>query len=344
MSISSGTPPDAIPPLTVKGSRLLGLKLGVPLRAVVEGTTENGWLLRVGGYRFEARSSRSLLRGERLNVVASRSGSGIFLRVVEKTSGLESAGIRVQLGLPDNDVAAAVIRAAVRSGLGLKSDRIRAIYRFVDAMRRSAKARSELSRFASLMGSKGIDLDAALAELIVGEAGSQAGSHQRHEGERGGRDKPGRHDLIDVVRDAFRAAPVATHPLQLFNHLVGQGDHWIVVPLSAVLGSQTITGSIRILVPRGRAITGEGATFRYAVIALRDGENDRFFRLSPIENRGEASRSLRDVPSTRAEAHLRSRMEELGYLMTIVDEADEVFDGFSWDLEGDIMKPVNSSA
>lgn len=344
MGISSGTPPDAIPPLTVSGSRLLGLKLGVPLRAVVEGPSENGWLLRVGGNRIEARSALSLVQGQRLTVVASRTSGSVFLRIIGETSGPETSAIRAQLGLPDDDVSAAVLRAAVRSGLGLRSDRVWAIYRLVDRLKRSGKSTTELSRFAGLMEAKGMDLDAELASLISGRTDSEAGAGGQGRQDSGGKEPTARAELVDMVRHAFRTAPAATHPLQLFNHLIGQGDHWLIVPLSAAIGTEMVSGSIRILVPRGRAIAGSGETFRYAVVALRDGEQERLFCLSPIGEQGRASRKESAAPTGGVEARLRNRMKELGYRMTVIDESDDIFDGFSWDVEGAIMKSVNSSA
>ena len=347
MAIPSSTPADPTQSLTMAGSYARGLRMGVPIRAVVEGRSEAGWLLRVAGQLISARSSVPLTKGQQLTLVAARRGNAVVLRVAGESVAWRDVGlIRESLGVPDNQLSAAVIRAAMRSGIGLKADRIKAVYRLVERLRRSGKSSGELARSASLLSSKGITLDGDFVELIAGTADpgtgerDNRGTRERHRGQ------PEASDLAGAVKRAFTGAAEATHPLQLFNHLVGGGDHdhWLVVPLSVTFGTQQVTGSIRICVPRGRALGVSGEDqIRFATVVLSSTEGEWRFSLSPIAGHQDAE-ATSDFAAGSAERQLDLQVRRLGFRLSPIDESEPSFDGFSSTGDGDIIISIDSSA
>src|SRR5262245_54185774 len=65
-------------------AQVSGLPLGTPLAAVVDGPAgDGGWVIDVAGRQLVARTMMALAPGDRLDVVATRSGSSIELHVLQ---------------------------------------------------------------------------------------------------------------------------------------------------------------------------------------------------------------------------------------------------------------------
>jgi hypothetical protein len=83
------------------------------------------------------------------------------------------------------------------------------------------------------------------------------------------------------VRGSFRLSAQADHPIHLFNHVVGEGDHWVVVPINAP--GCDLEASLRIRIPRGYALGNDRSlpAVREAVLLVLCGETRWLFGLQP---------------------------------------------------------------
>ncbi len=251
-------------------------------------------------------------------------------------------------GLPEGD-AEAVVRAFVRSGLPLQSERLALAWLRV----RSATRLSipERARMAAILEDKGLLDSSALWQRAMAALSGDGGSRDRRKRD----DRPPERHLSDEIRKAFEGRDEADDPLQIVNHSAGRDDHWVVVPLE-LDGTPGFSAVVKMRFPRhpigggvgGGAVCG---TFTDALLDIRDGQRRWTFGLVPS---GEELRVvLLGVPSQTAGATeeldavlapLRDRLSALGASFSVRLVSQEANDGFSFADAPDIMRAVDSSA
>jgi hypothetical protein len=322
------------------------------VRVFVENVAAGGTvILRVGSERIQAKTTLPLRAGEWYVVRPERGGAQLSLRVESHLPRqVVAAEIGRSAGLPENSLGAAVVEAFIRSGLALKAASMQRAYRAVERyVRISGREEREAARLAALLDGKGLPLSEEFVGLLGGAFGQQEresrhGRDQRHEASESGSDKRQRAPSAGEVRSAFSLAEDANSPLQLFNHVVGAGDHWVIVPLA---GTDALRASLRLRLPRGAALgNAPHLEFREASLVVERGDERWVFGVTPA---GQGMRAvLLSGPGPRRGkgedwSLLERRLLELGVRWE-AGTADESPDGFSTVGAPAIIASVDSSA
>ncbi len=334
---------------------LRSLTRGVALRVFVEEVGAGGSVvLRLGGRRVPATTPFPLRKGEWYVVRPQKVAGRLSLRLESQVSrAVMSAEIARSAGMPDDAISEAVVRAFLRTGLPLLPDRLQRVYRRVlsasKGQRRDAK---EVARLEALAERKGLFFDDDLWELIGSFSGrgesdcrDDAGAQARSRAKNDESGRPGEPNESSV-RAAFRLSAEADHPIQLFNHVVGEGDHWVIVPIEAP--GTDLQASLRIRISRGYALGTDRSlpAVREAILVVTSGDSRWLFGLQP------SGTGLRVVllsqPDERGEIpghdDLAARLGDLGIRFDQTTLSPRSDDGFSQSDGLDIMTSVDSSA
>ena len=332
---------------------LRSLTPGIAVSVLVEDVAAGGSVvLRLGGRRLLATTPFPLRKGDWYVVRPAEAAGKLSLRLESQVSrSVMAAEVARSVGLPDNAVSEAVIRAFFRTGLPLIPQRLQRAYRrALVAARRSGRDSREFARLEALSERKGLLFEDDPWETIGGARGSSGSGRDSHPDphSHGEANVPGRERPPDEsqVRACFRLSAEADHPIQLFNHVVGEGDHWIVVPISAP--GTDMEASLRMRIPRGYALArdrGQPAV-REATLVITRGESRWLFGLQPT------SAGLRVVLLSHPDAEARpldlgdlaDRLGESGITLNRDSLSVAWDDGFSQTDGADIMTSVDSSA
>ena len=322
-------------------------RIGKLTRVFAEHTAAGGSVvLRVGTVRVQATTLFPMRQGEWYVVRPEYVRGQMTLRVEQHLPRLMvPSEIARQTGLPQSDAALNLVRAFVRTGLPLESARLQQVYRRVFGSRREDDGDSrERARLAAILERKGIPADAALIGGILGDA-ALTGDREQGRDRKEHRDPPEERDVREAVHNAFRLDDEARSPLQLFNHLVGAGDHWVVIPIG-MKGGRVAT--LRIRVPREHALGISTKSYPYSeALLITEWEGERVvFAIVPSEKGvnvtllGEESKA----PPSGLLAELRESMERIGGTLRTAEIARESHDGFSTADAPGIIASVDSSA
>ncbi len=333
---------------------LRSLTRGVALRVFVEEVGAGGSVvLRLGGRRVPATTPFPLRKGEWYVVRPQKVAGRLSLRLESQVSrAVMSAEIARSAGMPDDAVSEAIVRAFLRTGLPLLPDRLQRVYRRVlSASKGRHRDAKELARLEALAERKGLFFDDDLWELIGSFSGrgrsdgrGDAGAHARSMAQSDESGRSGEPNESDV-RAAFRLSAEADHPIQLFNHVVGEGDHWVIVPIEAP--GTDVQASLRIRIPRGYALGTDRSlpAVREAVLVVTSGGSRWLFGLQPTGT------GLRVVFLSQPDAKgripglddLSTRLGDLGIRFDQNTLSPRSDDGFSQTDGLDIMTSVDSS-
>jgi hypothetical protein len=243
--------------------------------------------LRVGASLFSARTSMGLRSGEWYIMRPVKTGAELQLRVESHLPRpVGNAEVARGAGLPPGPLGEAVVRAFIRSGLGLDPARLQQVMRRVLSDEKDPLRSPERARTHAIALEKGLRADGEFMDAILGTLDGHTGaggSGNRHNWKDGpGAEQAEESERLErAVRDAFSFSDSADHPLQLFNHIVGVGDHWIVVPVN--VHGAPITATLRICVPRAFALGTDPASppVREATLAVEAGAQRWLFGLVP---------------------------------------------------------------
>ncbi len=339
----------------LKSQDTLGsLTEGVSLRVFVEKVGAGGSVvLRMGGRRILATTPFPLRKGEWYVVRPQQVAGRLSLRLESQVSrGVVPAEIVRSAGMSDDAISEAVVRAFIRSGLPLLPVRLQRVYRKVLSVSRGRhRDVKEIARLEALAERKGLVFGDDLREVIGSQGGRGRWEGGGDSGAQGSREAKGEGAGRSVepkdsdVRGSFRLSAEADHPIQLFNHVVGEGDHWVVVPIDAP--GTDLQASLRIRIPRGYALGTDRSlpAVREAVLVVTYEGSRWLFGLQPT---GSGLRAvLLSQPRGRANlsglGDLAVRLGNLGIRFGHDELADESDDGFSQIDAPDIMTSVDSS-
>ncbi|MEE8441661.1 MAG: hypothetical protein V3S41_08075 [Spirochaetia bacterium] len=333
---------------------LRALSEGGSLRVFVEKVGAGGSVvLRIEGRRILATTQFPLRKGQWYVMRPQQVAGRLSLRLESKVSRLVMpAEIVRSAGMSDDAISEAVVRAFIRSGLPLLPARLQRAYRKVLSVSRGRHREvKELARLEALAEGKGLVFEDDLWDVIGSygsrgqqDGGGDSGAHARRgaKGVGGGRSvEPKESD----VRGSFRLSAEADHPIHLFNHVVGEGDHWIVVPIDAP--GADLQASLRIRIPRGYALGTDRSlpAVREAVLVATCEGSRWVFGLQPTGS------GLRAVLLSQSDGRanvsglsdLAVRLGNLGIRFDHDRIAVQLDDGFSQNDAPDIMTSVDSS-
>jgi len=294
-------------------------------------------ILRFGGRRLSATTSFPLRAGETYEVRSEVEGRQVLLRVLAQVPrSVAATEVAESLGMQPGLLSEAVVRAFLRSGLALEKAKLNVSVRKVAAARNGKVRESEFARLDALAARKGLDLTEG--ELLALLGGWTSNEDEGEPGERREKKQLTRMPTEQDVRRSFGAGPSASHALHYFNHIVGDGDHWIIVPLR--VAESGLSASLRIRIPRGGALgVGPADAFREAALIVEVRNSRWVFSLRP--KHGGIQAAFVSGPEGGEDALQRS-----GLGIAVETESvrrDGGHDGFSWAEGADIMKSVDSS-
>ncbi len=343
-------PGQAYPPLLRTGDRL---------SLYVERRVGQDLLVRIGSHLIRARLNGDVQPGNWYRATVSRPGPTVVLRTGDNPVPLNPAALARSHGLPEG--AEPVIRAFVRSGLPLQSERLALAWRRVRSS--SHLTTTERSRIAAVLEDKGL-LDSPTAfDRAIDAAGG--GHEQRHSHRRSGRDD-GTTESDDEPSDPEEAVPLAeslrlavergnekSDLLQLINHQAGRQENWIIVPLEFANAPQ-LSASLKIRMPLpAQDAPNASRTLTEAIVDVRHDDRRWTFGIRPT---GDPEGSMRitllaapaEVGGDEDHLHavlspLRNRLEALKMLFYLRPMSKDSNDGFSHDERESILRHVDSS-
>ncbi len=323
-------------------------RAGIEVRVYVERAAAGGTVvLRAGNTLVRATTLFPLRQGEWYVVRPEFSRGRLSLRVERHVPRpVVASDIAREVGIPQDKTALNLVRAFVRTGLPLEPERIQRVYRRLSGMQRHrGEDTREKTRLAAILERKGLWVDGAMVEAVLGSGGeSQDGKRRREEKDDSRREeKP---SIRKLVRDAFALSEEAESPLQLFNHMIGEGDHWVVIPIRS--GDDGVEASLRIRVPRGFALgqnDGQAAYREALLVTERDGETYVFalhpstvgVRVTLLEGDGKAVGAAMD-------ADLAEHLAAIGATFHHAPISNDSSDGFSSEEVAGIIASVDSTA
>ncbi|MFO7780274.1 MAG: hypothetical protein R6W94_01460 [Spirochaetia bacterium] len=349
--------------------RRSSLRSGQVVRAnVIKQLAPSKWMLGIGGRVIAATSQRSLSPGMTFQAQVRIEGGTVLLQPYEQIGAQEGA-LRFlgAEGLPRDELSVTILRALLRSGMPLDPGHIRNVYTFFKN-RESVSPR--MVRAYLLMQQKGLSpseegLDRFIDALDgyggrrdgAGDGGAHGGAHDDAERRRGQRERGRARETKgeDAVREVMgRREEEADDLIHAFNHLRGEGGHWIVVPFSVDAGDgQSYHGSIRVHFSGNRptfdraAVSAEGKRGRWEFeLVRRGGESGGGAGAQPSDRAGGGTRVFYpggEAPPADLLGELTERLGPLGFGgVDAVPEGD--FDGFSTGESVDILRGIDTEA
>jgi hypothetical protein len=229
------------------------------------------WLVSLKGKQLQVRSEIPLMRGDVRKARVLFERGHLFLKLLPRQKPAAAAQILQEHGLPVNREYTTLIESLMRSGLPLKEELIQYAAKLLFSRNRGDIRR--FGRFIAVLLDKGLraapEKVEELFHSVEGEPeGQDTASEERRR--RGGQDRHGqprrrsKQEEPEQEGSAHTDAPPVTppeagdirsqcmrrgepeHGLQLWNHLEGGRDNWIVIPLAWQHGDTRIEGRLRL--------------------------------------------------------------------------------------------------
>jgi len=196
--------------------------------------------------------------GAVLTATISRDGARFVIQLPHAQIEPRMQRLLVQLQLRDSPTARLTVHAMLAARLPLDPATARRIAAAVERGR-DASHRRRIALFVAEAERKGVDLMPEAIDLLTGLFGHHGERrHGRRESSEHRHGNNGDETLEAQVRGVFSEQEQADHPLHLLNHIVAGDDHWVTVPLRAHRGDTTLSGVIRIRMPRSVALSHSG--------------------------------------------------------------------------------------
>jgi hypothetical protein len=317
--------------------RIAGTKYAVALRGRV----------------IPAFSRLDLVPGKTLNVLVSRAGDRFELRVAEEKPNHLLELLRRE-GLGTDGSTTAIVAAMLKTGLAVRSSTLN---RIALILRRLKLEPGRFSRLIALIIDKKLDLSEAGLEKLVallsyGEGGGDETGEERRR--RRKYEQPGRREqLAELLRAAVgREEQEQGNLLQLFNHLKGSRESWIIVPYGFTYRDDSSPGSRRGFALRGtlrlRYEALSRTLNRLVLTAVVDGRRWSFLldaeheplRLTVFTS--VADPGLKVPGGSKVWQNLKTNLQNLGVEVDDTIREDSGFDGFSLPWEDIPYQSVNT--
>ncbi len=294
---------------------------------VIKRLEGNRWAVGIRGRVYPAVSDLPLESGAMLRARVRAEAGRMVLALSRSPSDAMRAALRAQ-GIPAGDLAELVAQGLARSGLPIAA---RTVERAASLLSRTRLDPRKGARIVATLVDKKVDLaspgiEALLAVLAFGEKGGEDPRRYR------GRKFP---DSAPAVKDFTAALPAdsAENPagLQVYNHLRGASQTWVVVPFLFGSGPERLAGTLKILYdpflarPLRLALSAGGISFHL-----------------PLETHGSGSRARKrrtlsiycdDAALQRAAARgldrLKAKFHNMGMEVDDTIHKGDAFDGFS---------------
>jgi hypothetical protein len=305
------------------------------------------------GRVIPAYSKLDLAPGSTLRVLVSRAGNRYELRIAEGKDGKADQLLELlqREGLGTDKATAAVVMAMMKTGLAVRAA---TVSRIKSLLRRLRLEPGRFSRLIALIMDKKLDLSDTALEGLVGllgygeRGGRDAGEKRRRRGKEEQRKQPEqRKELAGLLRETIsREERGRGNVLQLFNHLPGSRESWIVVPYGFQYRDSDSSG-------RGEAFELRGTLrLRYGkrsssperlVLTAASGRRHWSFHL---EGEGEPLRltvfASQPGLSPPGWQNLKTNLQNLGVEVDDTIREDTGFDGFSLPWEEIPYQSVNT--
>jgi len=310
---------------------------------VLKRLTGNKWAVGIKGRVFPATSEVPLTPGRRLQAQVLIQNGRINLKIENLPPNMIQ-NLIIRQGLQADATMETVVRAFLGSGLAVAPERLQRAYKLLGKLKLNPR---KYARILAIVLEKGIDLSSRGLESLLFLLGYG-------EQDSGGRKGRGRRMPPDAGRLQQQLSEQIERPeesegsaLQVFNHLRGSGDRWVVIPFDyRYQSSGRVYGTIRL------RYNSEERLDRLVVSARSDSGGKWSFVLDNLQDqsRKNTSRELQifcdSVAKTREVRKqldvLRIKLQNLGVKTDDTIREDASFDGFDLPWEEISYKSVDT--
>lgn len=247
---------------------------------VVRTLQGSSWQISVKGKLLAVSSEIPLKPGMHFTARAQYSSGQLMLKIIDQNPVSEFSGTSV---LPDNDLTRIILESFARSSLPFSPEKAVFLYTFCKTHRLEEKS---IIRLLTLFMDKGFPMrsdllgDAVLLVQGKGEGEREGERKQRKEG-----NEKKKKSMINAIKSQVEEGDSGQGQLlQLFNHIRGDHDNWLVFPFQLETDRGTLSGCIRCKL-RGR---DKGASkkagmlnnFSTVVLEVSDENTPLYFKLA----------------------------------------------------------------
>jgi hypothetical protein len=290
------------------------------LVTVIKRLTGGRWAVGIRGRVLPASSEVELTPGQRLKAVVDIQGNRIILKIAGEAADPIRELVQRQ-GLQPGEAVESLVTAFLRSGLSITPDRLLHARQLLERFRLDPK---KFARLIAILLSKGINprspgLEHLLHVLVYGE------EDQGRDRGRGRRHSPDPEQLArQLQKDVEPAQDGEASSLQVFNHLRGSDQTWVVIPISySFEGGGTVVGTVRL-----RFNTSTQRTDRLVVAARSSGGGKWSFLLNPQTSEMHVFGDSPDKPAKAELDVLLLKLQNLGVKTDDTIREEQNFDGF----------------
>jgi hypothetical protein len=298
---------------------------------VIKSLGGNRWAVGIRGRVYPAVSDLPLESGAMLRARVRAEAGRMVLALSRSPSDAVRAALRAALraqGIPAGDLAELIAQGLARSGLPITA---RTVERAASLLSRTRLDPRKGARIVATLIDKKVDLaspgiEALLAVLAFGEKGGE--DPRRYRGRKFPDSAPGVKEFTATLPADSNEKPAG---LQVYNHLHGASQTWVVVPFLFGSGPERLAGTLKILYdpflarPLRLALTAGGISFHL-----------------PLETHGAGSRARKrrtlsvycdDAVLQRAVSRgldrLKAKFHNMGMEVDDTIHKGDAFDGFS---------------
>ncbi len=211
---------------------------------VIKQLTDGKWAVSIKGKVIPARSDVELVPGSSIKAQILSSGDRLVLKIM-KDNPRPIQQLLSGLGIAQDGVCEAIVTSLVASDLKVTQEIVTKIRKTMERMK---KDDIKSARILALILSKNIDIsNPNIDELFqLLSYGNSAGNGEQKEKHReNGEREPG--EKKRIKKAVMRTSENPDNLLQVFNHLNGDPNNWIVIPFSFDEQGEDFEGAIRVL-------------------------------------------------------------------------------------------------
>lgn len=223
---------------------------------VVKSLSGGKWQVSHNGKLFVVGATIKLEPGQIIRTRAERSGNRIILRQNQSNTA-ETANRMGQLpGGPAAEGPPIDLLLRAFQKIGLQIDTLlfrKAREAFLKSANRSRTTAAVLAALAEKNLSPDIGIADYISSILDRDGGSSADGERKRRNRRGSKEA-NVEPIIDQLKLQFETPGNEDSPLQLFNHLKGKSETWILLPYSINRNGVGLSGTIRLRVDRSGKI------------------------------------------------------------------------------------------